>query len=340
MTKMNRRDYLIQMGAGAGSIAGAFKSELSAREQNPGAKSSSRLLEAPSRLDMTKKRRAVVSSSHWPPTPNWPANPSVRLLFWGIIAFCYNKKKGCEIAFHSCSPTHKLGIRVYENCRQIFPPLGGEIPGNVKKIEFGIIDKPMDVAFYQEPILGSFDRVRGSEHDFRWLLDFEGDDLYKKKFSKNSGVFFKKLYVSHGTFYTYQRTQSLFDIRGGAKEYTGIHLARIMAADIELGQRECMALKFDGRDVLAHPLCWKQGTEYEVHFTNECYKPDGMPCTDGDFYLNFDLIKIHPKDRFEIVLNKYYTEQDPHICEARYRVSDEAPCMGAGFGQTGGFPGS
>jgi hypothetical protein len=99
----------------------------------------------------------------------------------------------------------------------------------------------------------------------------------------------------------------------------------------------------------ADPLQWAQGVSYHVVFRNEC---DGCSfnsedCTEAgrnDFHFSRKVVRV-PGGRMNYGLRLKQSGctgeacPQPDFCYPEaHRLTDEAPCMGSGFGQTSGFP--
>lgn len=283
--------------------------------------------------------------SQWPPTHDAPgANPGVRLIFTGMAIFTYKETNDSvegRVVFHRGTANHILRILVLEDCRPIFAIGGAVKPIKIKEMEIGFVDGGGSTAFYQD-INIDFDRanLKGNEKDFRWLLDLEGPDFHNGKFQRKTDHFRTKLNVKGGTFYTYRHTGHYFKCDGGLHPNKEVgYVPKVMACDISTKEGDCVYFRIDGDDVLPYPLC--DGAKYEIYFFNECEKED---CDDhGDFPMVFDAVNIDPSEKFNLVS---IGGEDNHPTEdtcipvplEHAHFTDEAPCMGSGFGGGGGFP--
>ena len=327
---MNRRDYLKQMGlATAVTIGSNHLAGLRAFAGLSRTHDSSNLIDAAAPL---------TNIADWPPgsKPD-PEKFNVKLIFAGICIFGSNLNEA-HVAFHRRHRnTHKMKIIVSKKgprCTDIVTIGDGTRPVNFNKMELGIDGKASDAKFF----LGSeFDRKsnKGDELDFRWLLDLEGPEFYNKELKpKNNRKFRAKLIVRHGTFYTYQRTNTTFKAVGGpAPGYLG-HIAKVMAANIELQDGESVYLKINGRNVLPDPLTNRD--QHEIYFLNERVTGSG-----NDFKMAFD--ELDHSTSLAFSLDSVVTGDDTpttglcHNLPSVKRVTDEAPCMGASFGSGNGL---
>lgn len=268
---------------------------------------------------------------------NWPAaalpESTVTASFEGLFAFCYNPQRECEIGVHQADGRHKLKIRIFEN----EAPLPVTLPAEIKVVSLGIRiagnEKPANVYFFKG----------GGARDFRWVIDLENEEFYPEVFEKKA-VFKAILRVRHGVFFTKKRTKFLLDRVlalpiGFLNRSTLSHPADDIAVNIELAANEYVSLVINGSEVIQLPRT--AGKRYEVRFTNQCHKNDEEYCefdfddllesNRNDFHFHRDALSLPLlTPRYGLVLGRGQGRRPP--------LSDEAPCMGAGFGGTGGFP--
>jgi len=335
MKKMNRRDYLLGLGATAGALASTPKLEAFGQQRNPASKA------APS----------AVPTPDWPIGNSLPDTPTIQMFFVGIMGFRYDaQNQRCEIGIHHGSATHKLKVTVVENPNNVIYQTPRDGFGVGTTIEFGILGKPSNVSFYQ--VGGRLIRTNRNtnSNDFRWLFDVEHDDFYGFRLPLKERVYRQKLTIDNGVFYTHALTYSNFDIVGGRTPYTKIYVPTMMGAKVTLGQGECAFLKVNGAQVLSpNAVCQASGKTYQFWFSNNCAVGE-RPCAHSDFYLNFDAIDLPHDQRFEVELNesgrrsaslaqtKLERVETDLMKQAGIVVNDEAPCMGMGFGKNEGFP--
>jgi|SRR6185369_12249526 len=313
---MNRRDYLKRMGVatavtlGSKHVAGlrAFAGTSNEDAATP-----------------------LANTGEWPTggKPD-PAIFHVKLIFAGMCIFGFDRTEA-HVAFHRGDPrTHKMQIIVSRKgprCTDIYS-IGDDRPVRIPRLAVGINGKPSDVKFF----LGDdFDRRHntGDELDFRWLPDLEGPEFYNKELRpKNKTKFSTKLKVKHGTFYTYQRTNTTFKAVGGPSPgYLG-HIAKVMAANIRLNDGESVYLRIGRRDVLPYPLT--NQAQHEMYFLNESVTGPA-----NDFEMSFDELDASTSLKFSLA--SVTTGEDMSTTDLCHnlpkvkRLTDEAPCMGAGF---------
>lgn len=358
MKNINRREYLSRMGmAAVGTLAVA---ELKPQTPRPEQFTRKRLNlnETESSIETKAIAPAQAGAVHWPTTQRKPGNtnPGIRLIFVGMSAYTYKGAEG-RVVFHR-GAEHNLQIVVLESCREIFSIGGGVKPIQINEMEIAVQNKPNDVAYFYGT---DFDRAQniGDDKDFRWLLDLESYPFHAGKLNRTDDKFSTKLKVGHGTFYTYQHTNSTFKVRGGDNNGTPLgHVAKIMAADIPVAANECAWFTINKQNLLP-PFCY--GQAYEIYFLNYC-----EACAVSDFEMVFDAIdddSIRPfglelvdKGKNECPTGLCLTQEcrsehkpsptrGPHTEASRVITSlehiflnDEAPCMGGGLGGGHGFP--
>lgn len=301
--------------------------------------------------------RPIVSQNlEWPIGSAPLPNPTVQLFFWGIMGFRYDSvTHECEIGFHHGSPTHSVKILVLEDLSTVVYSSQDESPKGLPtqlKIEFEVGTRPRDVTFLQEA--GPLDRTNSAlkPNDFRWLVDFEHPDFYGFQLPMNPRVFRKRLFVRNGVFYSLP-TCATFDVVGGPHPQEKIHIARYVSANLNLAAKECISLKLDGTEKLPpQRVCGGSGKTYQFFFVNNCDNEEASH--QSDFYLNFDVVAIPHDERFELVLKKppcpdpadpiqeMFLKMGPSALSIVTKYfpfnTDEAPCMGAGYGSGGSMP--
>jgi len=340
MKKINRREYLRRMAAGTAGVVAARSGSLH-----------SRAIESDRRGSAAESNLTVNDSAAAKPDWNWTQalpsdNPGIRLIFVGMMVFTY-KGKDAEVVFHRGDPNHNLRIEGYEvgkTCTQIFKFGGSGTPVDIEEMDLRIKGATSNASFFRANA-SDIDRKYGHPRDFRWLLDLESDRIYKHKLHRDDTIYRTKLRVRNGTFFTYQTTNSQFKLEGGPQPGSVYHVAKVMAADIRLDESDRAVFKIDGTEI-PHQLV---GTsKYEVYFFNDCAcrSSDCASCQTSDFPMVFDAVALTAAEpQFRLVLEMPGKEaQTTGLCLTipehiiSIHNTDEAPCMGSGFGSGGGFP--
>jgi hypothetical protein len=285
--------------------------------------------------------QSTVTSS-WPWTNDRPhdENPGVRLLFTGMTIFTHKIDNGTEAraVFHRATAKHHLRILVLEDCRPLFA-IGGRIePIQIRNMDIGIVGEDSSTVFFRGPHFNAAAR-EGDDKDFQWLLDLEGPNFHNGKFDRREDKFSTKLKVKHGTFYTYKHTGHYFKCVGGIHNNKEVgYVPKVIGADISLGDADRVFFRIDGRDVLPYTL--SNRADYQIYFFNECE----VNCDiHSDFDKTFDAVNTDPNETFTLApIGGEDNGPAEGLCipvplEAA-QFTDEAPCMGGGFGAGGGFP--
>ncbi len=284
----------------------------------------------------------TTSNLLWSFSPDRPPRPNVKIVFHGLIAFCYNtRSKECEVAFNRNDSDHQFVITVREKNR---PPFYTYSPGPRVTIELGIDGRANDARFYYQGSKDDFDLNTEPPENFPRLLDFEMDDAYNTTHEKIDEAFTSKLYLRNGAVHTHQHTNSTFASVGYPKIFHVLsHVAKYVASDIQLepSDKDKLYLKIDGTNVI-RPGDIDPAKQYEIYFFNDCLDAGGRKCVDSDFHLNFDFVDIPTPLQFGLLTLSPGQDEAPaglSIFDGYKPLSNDAtPCMSVGFGQTDGFP--
>ena len=347
MKKMNRRDYLLQMGAGVVGVMGSAPLDVLAESLKPSAR---------------ERTSAQTADLLWKPTDVFPTNAKVTVVFGGLFGFFYNSGTGnCEAGSHKGGGNHRhrLMVEVWERnstsgaCKRLFSTQNATLPNPTRNLKIEIVGRATsDVNFYQ---VGAYDRTKLNDHDFRWLPDLDSDDFYPDNPPKQSGKFHIKSIVRHGTIYTYQKTNSTFTRVDPpdrpVNQMDFYNVAEYMAAGIQPTANEDVSLQIDNdRPVVLKNIA---GSNYEITIINHCYKSDtsqeqckyqpNHPTNEMErnhFHFMRKVLQLPGgKKRYGLKVKDGKPSSPPSFCsKIMKQITDEAPCMGSGFGQTGGMP--
>jgi hypothetical protein len=203
-------------------------------------------------------------------------------------------------------------------------------------MRIGITGQPSNVCFYKTG--SGFNRFSGNDQDIRWMIDL--NEWYPNNVSIPRGFFAPVLEVTHGSFFTLQKTTSTFKRIVTSPisnpEPFG-YLPRFLAADIPASNTQTVTLDTGSITTVLRP---NQQRTYEVLFTNICPGE-----TTSDFHLLVESIASAGDPLYDFDLDIDGGPAAPHFCiagsdlEPVVHASDEAPCMAGGFGGAGGFPG-
>jgi hypothetical protein len=300
-------------------------------------------------------------------------NSSVNLIFHGLMGYFYDAGK-CEIGFHPGDGDHKTLIELWQKphnstgttgCKKI---LGFPVDDRVKQMELNVTKATRRVDFYKPG--ARLNRLTGPPEDFRWLIDLEEPGYYSPT-NRKPRKFKPVLRVNDGTFYTRMVSQSTFrkvDSRHDLSTQPNAtplgHVALLMAAAINLSSQDSVSLQLtddDGNTLTEVNIYQQPGLVFDLVFSNVCHSepcPNPEPCHDedesarNDFHFVrkvLDLPSGRPK--YSIALNA--AVETPSTCPTTAnlkerldvdfcgyhsppRLTDEAPCSGAGYGGSGG----
>lgn len=318
-------------------------------------KESIRVVPSSTKPSLTDNDQTTATSSSllkWPITNDPPdRNAFVTAIFWGLMGFCYNINHEdlpvCEVGFHPGNG-HRLEIKIFKrnpNCNQ--PQI--ITPNPTDKIALKIIGTFSDGLDFYQTTDNPFDRLKtggNNEFDFRWLPDLDGPDFYPENYSKNQR-YTTRLFVSHGTFYTRVRTGSKFKLVDAATERDlrpfG-HVARFMAAAINPQESDFVRLEIN--NVTVKDFVRETGVTYQILFKNECNNCSFDPnhpndeTRRNDFHFNRKAVMVPAgvRTKYGLKIDGPAGESDSDFCETGAQLTDEAPCMGTGYGQTPEFP--
>jgi hypothetical protein len=254
------------------------------------------------------------------------------------MAFTYQGGGVAEIGIYSHDAAHRFDVLVFEDCKLTYQTPTGGFPDS-SLFTLGLEGSSPDVRTYQAP--GTFNRKSNApdrRHDFRWLPDLESDEFYNRVIPIKEGFYTKRLLVNHGTFLTHLRSESSFDIVGGPKPKSDVYWARMMTLQIILTARQQAKLELPS----GSPLRFSKGKLTEIYFVNQCYDGPSI-CSKSDFDLNFAATTLGTSSRFKLALKKKQGGLASGTCLDGFTGklnagpvvfnTDDAPCMGAGYGQ-------
>ncbi|HVQ35884.1 MAG TPA: hypothetical protein VMS31_00020 [Pyrinomonadaceae bacterium] len=187
----------------------------------------------------------------------------------------------------------------------------------------------------------------GHEDDFRWLIDMQSQSWYPNTQTR-SGAYAAKLFVRHGTFFTQHLTKyALYQV----EMLQGIPFpkaplgrpAQEIGAEITLGGTESLVLTVNGSPI---PWAIDPLKRYEVRFSNMCTNPTRRgPCDffwwhpqeekRNDFYHHRAPLMPSPSAKYGVVLASGQLAlgtRDPIRGRHKIMNTNDAPCMGAGYG--------
>jgi hypothetical protein len=260
---------------------------------------------------------AAVAQMTYEMTDRFPAaEPTVKLVFHGLLNFFFDGKRGCEIGIPNITQglpqphphPHEFNISVWTTA------LGGVcLPSpllnfqikNTKdiggvKIDVHNPDEFDGVYVYGNP-KGSFVRPnpQNDPRDWRWVVDFERD-VYSDRIKPKASTLTPSVQINNGLFYTLFKTTTNFALRPD-EDSRGDRLigniAEYVAANIYAGQVDLTILPLSpDLPHLPIPLVAGLGLRYQIDITNSCrqgadpchFDPAGDKHHRNDFYLYYE----------------------------------------------------
>ena len=267
---------------------------------------------------MSQEKTATQSQEenrlNWPPQIERPdPNPSIILIFHGLMGLAYNNLGFCEVGMHSKAPDHSLSVEVYSPLSRTNPiykyTFGSPNSSPVDIIRLDVVDptKPgvtfyMPEGFESDPMRG---RTFTDDLDFRHITDFESPDFYDRQLVKKPGIFKPRLHVKNGTFVTLLSSGKEFK-RVAPNDLLRLgQIAEFIGTFIYLNPDGFVALRI-GSEELRIPAV--RDNYSIIYFNNSC--PDAVcnfipesPKKEkrNDFYLYYETFDI-PEDKEEYEL--------------------------------------
>jgi len=343
MSKINRRDYLIQMSAASAFVgmSSLLSPSLASAEMKHG-------------QSAVREKAARTRFLFTPYTTTPPSATNLTVLFGGLMGFSNTNAGQAQVGFQKGSGKHKLAINFYEiigggtRCYKL-PSITSRDLAGVKTMELTVRDQATNVNFFHK---NDFERKPTDDpRDFGWVLDFEDSLLYPDGVTITTR-FSPVLKLNQGTLYTHQLTNSKFNliyVPQNTLKYVLNYVPRMIGAAIDIPSGKEVILKLDGKSAVQLPYI--PGVRYEIQFMNDCYDSSGDHCKwpkpkdpnekiRNDFYLHYNMFK--PKNgsarKCGVIVDQEITGSPLQVCPPPMKLgSDEAPCMASGFGMQTGF---
>lgn len=362
MAKLSRREYLTLMSVGAGvALAASCKSGVEpSKPTNTGQPSAA---EVASPNVGTRSEAPRIWNSRWSdPFPKQP-DQLVKLIFHGLGSFSPGSQGGktnCEVGFHSSGDElhrHQLSIFAFTNgpgtgCTTIYN--SKEAKEQIARIDLEVA-RPEDNfsrAYFYQPGEAQKRADLNDPKDFRWIVDFESDYVYRNfpgaaqadKLTKIPFIYRPRFTVPCGLFYTLRKTASTFFLKsnvGNLERELG-NVADVIGANVYVKPGESVNLSVNTKP-------YKIQAPGEIYFINTCTKTaGGGVCTPkpsdpnkklrGDFYLHYKGFELEGRPEFELLLRQAQQQSarpdvfcNPKALDPHVETSDESPCAAAGY---------
>lgn len=339
--KINRRDYLKQIGA-AGMLASVTGLEGLAQENEP--------QQCPPGTDDDPSRAPRVWDPAW--YNDLPNHPYVRVIFYGLIGIAPRRlapnKVECDVGFHRKgeSPlSHQLHVAEY-NGRDF----QSKADTKIEKLALHVANPVFDQTYFYQRGTACTRRQLKDDKDFRWIVDFESDYLYKTPLTKKESVYAPVLNIKSGIFYTLHKTASTFVARSDDNRYfcDMAHIADYIAVnvyvksggvEVKINENTSFTVEPPGQ-ILIKNHCMNEHTN-----DKKCkFKPyDDDKEERSDFFLNYKAFDRKGKPEYHLHLLERNYPARPHIeslnkefakmTPEEITSSDESPCSAAGYGR-------
>lgn len=355
MKKINRRDYLKGLGAGAAVLVGGANLSLLAQKRSTKVETKDQYVKSVGSKEARNKTEGpLIWQKQIPKFPTISDDYVVKLIFYGLMGFSSrgaDPNYSCDVGIHRHGDSthhHWLSIHAYEQimggeCRKVYPcppkplpcPSTTEATEKISKLDLYISEPDEEVKqvyFYQPGTIASRDDLVDPQ-DFRWIIDFDSDYLYGKDFGnattpkvrKKSKAYAPKFNVTSGVFYTLRKTSSTFRAQSAKGDFVSdlSNVADVLAANIYLKPSGSVRLTINDMPYTIHPPA-------EIYFINECFqdKKRKYYChaephnikekkKRNDFYLNYENFELDDKPEFELFLLHGGTQTDAKVACAR-----------------------
>jgi hypothetical protein len=291
------------------------------------------------------------NANRQPPPAEGDGTVTIRLE--GLFSICFLTKINlCQLGIFNHDPKHRLAINVnggnctggvtsYEYTHAQMKQLAKKPP-----FEIGIVGSNTDVSFFQQD--ERFNRSTSNVlKDFRWLIDVESPDLYNEATGSKQPHYAPKILVNNGVFFTSHlatdpQTGVEFDFdfverRQHNPEIRNLgRVARQTEARISLAGTQVLRFKFFDPNGDAKTCEFQAGKPAAtILIRNLCFEQTGQRCKHADYHLHFEsFTPPRGKNKYDLVLRG--AAPPVPTAENPTATSDEAPCHGMGYGNSGG----
>jgi hypothetical protein len=215
------------------------------------------------------------------------------MVFRGLFLLAFDEEhQFCQAAIMEAE-RHclKVKIRTQKGSPSNSSELSFEIPDG--DIFFEVTNRAPAVGTY-EP--GNFERTASHDRrDFRWLLDFEGDDLHHRQLPLRAESFNRSIFVRNGLFYTHA-TESV-RIHDPLSAFKDADIAETVGCEIYLDSQQDAVLKYGPRGCYAVTLRNEPDVSYEIWLENLC---EELPPMMSDFTFYYNVIDVPAEGQFSL----------------------------------------
>lgn len=321
----------------------------------------------PSNAEFAQANSVVTTTSRV--RENFPPDPTVRILFHGLLSFFFNGDRRCQVGIHNTTQglahphrhPHEFHVSVWTIVNRC-PPAPMSIPivnsRLIEKVDISVTN-PLEfdgVYVFEKNPASAFDRLdqqgTNDPRDWRWVLDVESDLFYPTGVNEISQTLKPSVFINNGLFYTFHKTASTYllhpDDNSGDRRI-GTY-AEIVACNIYLGLGSFLTLSVPPLP-LPITLAGGIGLKYQIDITNNCrrggkaceFTPNTGPKEDrNDFYLYYQTFNRQPRQpEYELRLERRVNDDARlDICQERTPGNEkivssrDSPCGAIVHGQT------
>ncbi|HEX5890649.1 MAG TPA: hypothetical protein VFY61_18190 [Pyrinomonadaceae bacterium] len=252
-----------------------------------------------------------------------PPNPTVTLLFEGLLWFLFHGKDECQVAIHNTTRAathrhrHELQVQVWKNITKCGPrqeECGAPEKISIDMKEFAGIQIDVNRPKEEGKNIYVYQSAYGKpkeDADWSYVTDFEKDPLYRNGIKLDAKDINPGVSINHGLFYTLLKTTYEFELRrlvagiptGASGSGTKVgNVALLVGGNIYLDDGGDVTLTVRQR-YPAQPkiitLPKQRDKCYQIDIKNVCVKRNGERCERGhygrlenDFYLYNDTFSV------------------------------------------------
>jgi hypothetical protein len=276
-----------------------------------------------------------------------PSNPTVEVLFKGLLALCFDYTRQCEVGICNRSQAHSVQIRIWKKtasgCYLIYENLRPTQGLNIGEfIRINVINPiPLVNGVYVYTKNG-FDRNMASGNDpsdFGWSLNIEGNYFHDRKVNKHVNYLRPSLLLNNGLFFTYHKTESTFDRIRAGDQIPLNNIAFVLGANIYLDSRGSVSLDIPRVPDLPPPLtpldlCPDE--RFQIIIGNDCDDEHGY--CGSDFHHHYKT--INETEWYNLNRSNEVPDPDPPLCGTHRKSltsTTRTPCTGIVFGESTGI---
>jgi hypothetical protein len=242
-----------------------------------------------------------------------PPNPTVVVRITGLIAFCFDKQFAhCQMGIHSKTDDHELSIRFIkkgpgpEDESEQTMTISHALIRQSADLWLDIEGEPSPKQRTAEPFIADGnDEPPTDPHDFRHVVDLEGEHFYNRRLKIKDGVLTPSVFIRKGLFYTAALTSRRYKTKtissDGVETSPSRRIGQV-AADIGVNiyldhANQALVLRAGSKGgAELFRLANEEGVTYEIIIDNRDngLSPPSQPGNHFAFY--YDAIDLDPEE--------------------------------------------